>query len=113
MAGSTRWGCTQHDGKHGQQYEQHRRKGWIATAATRHDVSPPSAREIERTSLVKTNLLAANDWTRPYHPPARVTGLETEPSMLVRLDKEHTDRRVAERWEDYYVRELVGHFSSS
>ena len=61
MAGSTRWGRTQDDGKHGQQYPQGRRKGSIATAATRHDVSPPSAREIERTSLVKTNLLAAND----------------------------------------------------
>jgi hypothetical protein len=31
--------------------------------------------------------------------------------MLVRLDKEYTERRVAERWEDYYARELIRHFS--
>ena len=31
--------------------------------------------------------------------------------MLVRLDKEYTERRLAERWEDYYARELVRHFS--
>ena len=31
--------------------------------------------------------------------------------MLVRLDMEYTERRVAERWEDYYARELVRHFS--
>jgi hypothetical protein len=30
--------------------------------------------------------------------------------MLVRLDKEYTERRVNERWEDYYARELVRHF---
>jgi hypothetical protein len=28
----------------------------------------------------------------------------------VRLDKEYTDRRPAERWEDYYAGELVRHF---
>ena len=33
--------------------------------------------------------------------------------MLVRLDKEYTERRVAERWEDYYARELLGHFGPS
>jgi hypothetical protein len=33
--------------------------------------------------------------------------------LLVRLDKEYTERRVAERWEGYYARELVGHFSPS
>jgi hypothetical protein len=27
--------------------------------------------------------------------------------LLVRLDKEYTERRVDERWEDYYARELV------
>jgi hypothetical protein len=27
--------------------------------------------------------------------------------LLVRLDKEYTERRVTERWEDYYARELV------
>ena len=27
--------------------------------------------------------------------------------LLVRLDKEYTERRPAERWEDYYARELV------
>ena len=32
---------------------------------------------------------------------------------LVRLDKEYTERRLAERWEDYYARELVRHFSPS
>jgi hypothetical protein len=31
--------------------------------------------------------------------------------MLVRLDKEYTERRQAERWEDYYARELIHHFS--
>jgi hypothetical protein len=33
--------------------------------------------------------------------------------MLVRLDKEYTELRLAERWEDYYARELVRHFSPS
>jgi hypothetical protein len=33
--------------------------------------------------------------------------------LLVRLDKEYTDRRLAERWEDYFARELVHHFSPS
>jgi hypothetical protein len=33
--------------------------------------------------------------------------------LLVRLDKEYTERRVAERWEDYYARELIRHFSPS
>jgi hypothetical protein len=31
--------------------------------------------------------------------------------LLVRLDKEYTERRVDEGWEDYYARELVRHFS--
>ena len=31
--------------------------------------------------------------------------------MLVRLDKQYTERRLAERWEDYYARELLRHFS--
>jgi hypothetical protein len=31
--------------------------------------------------------------------------------LLVRLDKEYTERRPDERWEDYYANELVGHFS--
>jgi len=31
--------------------------------------------------------------------------------MLVRLDKEYTERRADEPWEDYYARELVRHFS--
>jgi len=30
--------------------------------------------------------------------------------LLVRLDKEYRDRRPAERWEDYYARELVRHY---
>jgi hypothetical protein len=31
--------------------------------------------------------------------------------LLVRLDKEYTERSPDERWEDYYANELVGHFS--
>jgi len=30
--------------------------------------------------------------------------------MLVRLDKEYTERHPDERWEDYYARELIAHF---
>jgi hypothetical protein len=33
--------------------------------------------------------------------------------LLVHLDKKYTERRPAERWEDYYARELLGHFSAS
>jgi hypothetical protein len=33
--------------------------------------------------------------------------------LLVRLDKKYTERRVTARWEDYYARELVGHFTPS
>jgi hypothetical protein len=33
--------------------------------------------------------------------------------LLVRLDKEYIERRVAERWEDYYARELIRHFGPS
>jgi hypothetical protein len=32
--------------------------------------------------------------------------------LLMRLDKEYTERRVTERWEDY-AHELVGHFTLS
>ena len=32
--------------------------------------------------------------------------------LLVRLDKEYTERHPDERWEDYYARELVRHFSA-
>ena len=31
--------------------------------------------------------------------------------LLVRLDKEYTEGRADEPWEDYYARELVRHFS--
>ena len=31
--------------------------------------------------------------------------------MLVRLDKEHTERRIDQRWEDYYADGLLRHFS--
>ena len=31
--------------------------------------------------------------------------------LLVRLDNENTQRSPDERWEDYYARELVRHFS--
>jgi asparagine synthetase A len=31
--------------------------------------------------------------------------------LLVRLDKEYIERRPDERWEDFYARELVRHFS--
>lgn len=30
--------------------------------------------------------------------------------MLVRLDKDYTDRQPAEPWEDYYARALLQHF---
>jgi hypothetical protein len=33
--------------------------------------------------------------------------------MLVRLNKQYTERRPDEPWEDYYARELVRHFSPS
>jgi len=33
--------------------------------------------------------------------------------LLVRLDKEYTERRPGERWEDYYASALVRHFSPS
>ena len=33
--------------------------------------------------------------------------------LLVRLDKEYTERRPDERWEDYYARELIRHFHPS
>ena len=31
--------------------------------------------------------------------------------LLVRLDKEYTERRPDQRWEDYYTQQLVRHFS--
>ena len=31
--------------------------------------------------------------------------------LLVRLDKEYTERRPDQRWEDYYAQELFRHFS--
>jgi hypothetical protein len=31
--------------------------------------------------------------------------------LLVRLDKEYTERRPEERWEDFYARELVRQLS--
>jgi len=33
--------------------------------------------------------------------------------MLVRLDKEYTERKPGGRWEDYYASELVRHFGAS
>ena len=33
--------------------------------------------------------------------------------LLVRLDREYTERSPAERWEDFYARELVRHFVPS
>jgi hypothetical protein len=33
--------------------------------------------------------------------------------LLVRLDKEYTERRPDQRWEDYYARELLRHFSGA
>jgi len=30
--------------------------------------------------------------------------------MLVRLDKEYTEQRPNERWEDFYAGELIAHF---
>jgi hypothetical protein len=32
--------------------------------------------------------------------------------MLVRLDKDYTDQKPNERWEDFYARELITHFHS-
>jgi hypothetical protein len=32
--------------------------------------------------------------------------------MLVRLDKEYTERRPGLRWEDYYAGELLRHFAA-
>ena len=32
--------------------------------------------------------------------------------LLVKLDKEYTDRKPDERWEDYYATQVVRHFSS-
>ena len=31
--------------------------------------------------------------------------------LLVRLDKQYTERRPHQRWEDYYAQELIRHFS--
>ena len=31
--------------------------------------------------------------------------------LLVRLDREYTERRPNQRWEDYYAQELFRHFS--
>jgi hypothetical protein len=31
--------------------------------------------------------------------------------LLVRLDKEYSERRPDQRWEDYYAQELIRHFS--
>ena len=31
--------------------------------------------------------------------------------LLVRLDKEYTERRPDQRWEDYYAQELFRHFN--
>lgn len=31
--------------------------------------------------------------------------------LLVRLDKEYTERRPDQRWEEYYAQELLRHFS--
>ena len=33
--------------------------------------------------------------------------------LLVRLDKEYTERHPDQRWEDYYAQELVRHYSPS
>jgi len=33
--------------------------------------------------------------------------------LLVRLDKQYTERHPDQRWEDYYARELLRHFSAS
>ena len=32
--------------------------------------------------------------------------------LLVRLDKEYTEHRPDQRWEDYYAQELIRHFSA-
>ena len=55
-------------------------------------------------------------WVTLSEPPELVGGKMVRSELtylLVRLDKEYTERRVTERWEDYYARELVGHFTPS
>jgi hypothetical protein len=41
----------------------------------------------------------------------RSSGARELTYLLVRLDKEYTERSPDERWEDYYASELVHHFS--
>src|SRR5215216_1980547 len=48
---------------------------------------------------------ADDDWASWYGQ-----WLVTLSELLVLLDKEYRDRCPAERWEDYYARELVRHF---
>jgi hypothetical protein len=33
--------------------------------------------------------------------------------LLVRLDKEYTERRPDQRWEDYYAGQLLNHFAAA
>jgi hypothetical protein len=59
--------------------------------------------------------------TRPGHDAmderaAKVSELLHEAAethhRVFRLDKEYTERRPDQRWEDYYARELLRHFGS-
>jgi hypothetical protein len=55
-------------------------------------------------------------WVTLSEPPELVGGKMVRSEltyMLVRLDKEYTERRPDERWEDDDARELLRHFSAS
>src|SRR4029453_12266475 len=42
----------------------------------------------------------------------RWVGRSERTCLLVRLDKEYTERRPEQRWEDYYAGELLTHFGA-
>lgn len=55
------------------------------------------------------------DWLIHLSELPQILGGTPVPSelvyMLVRLDKEYTDKEPAEAWEDYYAKDLLAHFS--
>jgi hypothetical protein len=60
---------------------------------------------------------ADDDWASWYSDWLVLLGAKVVRSeltyLLVRLDKEYTERRPDERWEDYYARELLRDLSPS
>lgn len=56
-----------------------------------------------------------SDWLVNLSPLAEALGTQLVRSeltyVLVRLDKEYSDQKPDERWEDFYARGLVSHFS--